>query len=970
MSSFDTSAEAPTALRSESLNISLNFTRTGPTTGRLSWNIPSPSTGCNSQTQAYCGMVLTIDTNPTSITKLPINGTIYNSDSNIDPNLFTGDHIGSSMVIGGFYNDTNTTIMDVSGLTPDSAYYCSAFPTDCQNRYFTEGVHAYSLDYTNKGNDGTKGTQIVVMGQSGIAPTDGTGLLSGNIYDFTLQVGLIPKPNNPVDPLMCNPGPNRYPISINGTNAQTYSDLIKEINKQISVIGGVYQGTNSPNTGSLYWNNNHLYSWNGIANTNIPVIIQSTDPTLILSGSYWENSTGILYERTNLNTWIAPVVLKSNVDPLHPIADVTIWLNGNLGYIWNGAAWCTLPVINQLHDPSTMPIILPGSYWHNPTANKTYKWDMMGIWIDVDPIYSYIDPTNIVVDTIWFNSLSNIVYVYNGSSWIVSSNYSISEIPPNLPANGKLWYNPVTSILHTWNSSTTNWDITPLIISDIDPIPRSSCDLWYNTTTNQLKAWDALNLTWNLIPTLFNQTIDPTTIQVITKNTIWINNGVVTVWSGNCFNVNPNVIQWNVDPTTIPVDSIWQNTTTLVYSKLSITHTWNIITPIKSVNDPAILPSGTYWYDSLNDTLLMWNGASWISILYSTTSPTPTKNTLWYNTTTNKLMSWNGTNWILAIPKATVEIDCHNNLLFTDNIVGSLSYINVEPGTLFQNLTPTAIYNPNKPGTDKVSDVPTWKELGIGTDGSKDQRLQMASEIKYELGYPVIDVELTPEQVDYAITKALSELRQKSGIGYKNGYFFLNTSPDTQKYYITNKINGMNKIVDILDIQRVNSLASGGHDSGIYGNIFANFLYNAGNFDMLSYHLMSEYKKMYEIIFAQRIQFHFNETDRTLTLFQRTPYKLFLALDCVVERTEQDLMVDRYSYPWIRRYATAVCRIMLAEIRGKYSSLPGAGGSISLNASDLRAEAQREMDACLLEIENYVVDTPEQYGMASSFTFG
>jgi hypothetical protein len=139
---------------------------------------------------------------------------------------------------------------------------------------------------------------------------------------------------------------------------------------------------------------------------------------------------------------------------------------------------------------------------------------------------------------------------------------------------------------------------------------------------------------------------------------------------------------------------------------------------------------------------------------------------------------------------------------------------------------------------------------------------------------------------------------------------------------------------------------------------------------MLSYHLMTEYKKTYEIIFAQRIQFNWNEQKRELFIHQRLPYNMLLAIETTVERTEQDLIADRYVKPWITRYAAAIARIMLAEIRGKFASLPGPGGGLTLNAAELRAAAKEEIDACLAEIENYIADNPTEYGIGSTLLFG
>jgi hypothetical protein len=144
-----------------------------------------------------------------------------------------------------------------------------------------------------------------------------------------------------------------------------------------------------------------------------------------------------------------------------------------------------------------------------------------------------------------------------------------------------------------------------------------------------------------------------------------------------------------------------------------------------------------------------------------------------------------------------------------------------------------------------------------------------------------------------------------------------------------------------------------------------------GSFDLLSYHLMAEYTHLMEILFAARVTFTWNEQTRELFMHNRfNQAEQMVCIEASVDRTEQDIMTDRYTKSWIRRYAAAVCRLMLAEIRGKFSTLPGAGGGVTLNAGELRQAAQTEIDACLMDIEQYITDRPEEYGVGSTFLFG
>lgn len=980
MGTFDIKPDAPGQLRAESLNITLKFERTSSTTGRVSWNIPTPAAGCGSTDQAYCGIIVTIDNTPVSSSKVPINGTVYTSDPTADNNIFAGDHIGTSRVIGAFYQDTNTTFFDVVGLTPNTPYYVSGFPTDCQFRYFREGVHAYSLDYTNRGTDGTTGSQIVLLNTtdtvSGMAPTDFTGLMTGIMYDFDIQLGVIPKPRTPVDFAYCNPAPLTYNISVLGTKASTYADLVSELNKQLALIDNTTQGPTAPNTGTFYWNDGTLYQWDGASNINQPVITQSTDPSDVLPGTYWVDSN-LTLNTWNGTNWVGVDVLTSTSDPLRPIPSSSFWFNGTVGYNWNGASWCLASTIIQSSDPSKSEPNLSGAFWYNQADETFYKWDStFGMWVVIDAIQSPENPTILSIGSHWFNESTNELNTWGFPvpGWTVQPNLYIGERAPTTPAPGKFWYNTTSQVLKQWDALLLVWNELNVISFPTDPAIRSSCDIWWNSSTSELFSWDVISNTWAQITIFFDQVNDPAVIPLISNGTLWYNpdTSQLYVWFNNCFNL-VSFIDYPVDPVTqLLPGTAWYNSSTNTWKVLDLTKQWNVISVMSSQNDPTNLPTGTFWYNAGLNSLQMWNGMGWISILFTTTNPTPTEGTTWFNTTTNMLMIWNGVSWVKSPVKATVELDCHGNLLFTDTTIGSLSFVNITDKTLFKSLSVPIAFNATRPGQDGTSDLPSYDEFDIGTDGSNDARLTLMNEIRMELGYPVVDVELTPEQLDFAITKSLNEIRAKSGLGYKRGFFFMRVQPETQRYLLNNKTGGFNKIVDILGIQRLtSSFLSSAHGAGVYGQIVMQHLYNMGTFDLLSYHIMAEYTKTMEILFAARLTFTWNEQNRELWIHHRFPFsEPYVSVEATVERTEQDIMTDRYCRPWIRRWATANARLMLAEIRGKYSTLPGASGSITLNANDLRVAAKEEMETCLAEIDNYLADRPEEYGMATQFLFG
>ena len=60
---------------------------------------------------------------------------------------------------------------------------------------------------------------------------------------------------------------------------------------------------------------------------------------------------------------------------------------------------------------------------------------------------------------------------------------------------------------------------------------------------------------------------------------------------------------------------------------------------------------------------------------------------------------------------------------------------------------------------------------------------------------------------------------------------------------------------------------------------------------------------------------------------------------------------------WIRRYALAVAKGMLAEIRSKFQTIPIPGESVTLNGADLRTQSKEEMAALKEELIKILEDT-------------
>ena len=71
------------------------------------------------------------------------------------------------------------------------------------------------------------------------------------------------------------------------------------------------------------------------------------------------------------------------------------------------------------------------------------------------------------------------------------------------------------------------------------------------------------------------------------------------------------------------------------------------------------------------------------------------------------------------------------------------------------------------------------------------------------------------------------------------------------------------------------------------------------------------------------------------------------------QRSNEELLLDPYSSPWLKEFALAHAKLMLAEARGKFNTIAGPQGGTSLNADALRNDAQMSMDKLEDDLKYY-----------------
>lgn len=980
MSVFDNYNDLSNQIVREGQEISVKFVRNGDGTGTVSWNIPPPANGCSAANQAYDGIVITgAPQAPNYVSDSPKNGTFYNGDPTLNFSASLGDKIGEdNTVLGAFYHDKTTTSLTVTDVDPTTWYYISAYAVDGVGNYHREGMHAYSLP--TGASEGTE-TEYPAYQDIVIVPKDGTTVVYGNTptglnkaqsYSFKLKID-----------------GTEYTININGVDAQTYTDLVNAINLQLKLLGtDYYSSPVPPNTGKYYLDMTHmaLYQWNGTNNVAQPLIIFNQDPSTHPQGAYWYNPVSDIIYMYETGGWSPQPLIKLDHAPNEPVCG-ELWFTGTSVYEWDGDHWIKLCLYVQSTNPQLAPVLNCNTYWFDETNSILNKWDTdTQSWDEVMAIISQKDPNTLGVGDFWLNETDGLLYRFSAGTWnqVLETRYDTTT--PTDPAPNIYWYNPTTQLLVKRDPTNTVWIPYEYTLYPTDPTVRVSNDLWWNqnSSIDHLYVWDIVNNQWLPVGNFYQQVADPSLPPNLPPCAVWYNPSDGTlkyILKNSC--TDRDFISSTFDPTHPIPGTIWLNTVTHVWSVWNGAG-WTPITPIVDSFDPFALQNGYFWFDPATSTLKMWNGTAWVATSYSTTPLNPKIGDQWLNTTTNHLYQWSGSGWVDADPLAFVSLryiksqDQNFNgrpyLRFQTTLTGCCHLIFVEPDStgLFTQIMQSVMYNDPVPGNNGVGIGAMYNRLGVGTDGSPDERRVIHDYVRQSLGYPTLQVELMKSQIDTAIDTALLTLRKYAGYGYNRQFFFMDLKPNQQIYMLTDKCVGFNKIVEVKDITRMRAgwitTAFAGND--LFGLAALQQLYTVGSFDMLSFHLMSSYTKEMEQLFATRVMFQFHEKSRQLRLYQHCMSNERVLVDAMIERTEQDLMTDRETSLWIKKWALAESKMMLGEIRSKYLNLAGPNGSTSLNGSDLKQAGKDEKDQLMEQLNDPSMQNYTDIGIAADIVIG
>ena len=222
-------------------------------------------------------------------------------------------------------------------------------------------------------------------------------------------------------------------------------------------------------------------------------------------------------------------------------------------------------------------------------------------------------------------------------------------------------------------------------------------------------------------------------------------------------------------------------------------------------------------------------------------------------------------------------------------------------------------------------------------------RVLLKKQIELMLGSQMVDIELDGEHLDTAITIGIQKLRQQSDGANFEKDIFLHITKDITEYTLPEEV----QLVRRLYRRGVGAYTNGGInfdpvDAAFY-NIYLLQPNRSGG--LATWDFYNEFLKTTEQLFASQYNFTWNVDTHTLTIIRRPTADEEVVVRVYARKSEDDLINDPYTGPWLRSYSYAQSKYMLGEARDKFpSGFPGPNGNVMLNGATIKQEAQAEIE--------------------------
>jgi hypothetical protein len=226
--------------------------------------------------------------------------------------------------------------------------------------------------------------------------------------------------------------------------------------------------------------------------------------------------------------------------------------------------------------------------------------------------------------------------------------------------------------------------------------------------------------------------------------------------------------------------------------------------------------------------------------------------------------------------------------------------------------------------------------------------------VRLQLGEGIIDLELDAEHYEAAYQKTIGVYRQRAQNAYEESYSFLELVADLDTYTLPQEV------IQVRQIYR----RTFGNSTGPFASNFDPFTQASLNVYLMNfnvagglatYDFYTQYVEQAARMFGNFVVYTFNPVTKKLQMmrdWKGTGENVLLWTYNL--KPEISLLSDFQISQWIRDYMIANCKMIIGEAREKFGTIAGPQGGGTLNGAAMKAEAQTQMDALILDLKNYV----------------
>jgi len=232
-------------------------------------------------------------------------------------------------------------------------------------------------------------------------------------------------------------------------------------------------------------------------------------------------------------------------------------------------------------------------------------------------------------------------------------------------------------------------------------------------------------------------------------------------------------------------------------------------------------------------------------------------------------------------------------------------------------------------------------------------KVLLKKQIELMLGAQMVDVELDSEHINLAIELGLLKLRQQSDGALLEKDIFLHLQRDITEYTLPEEVQEVRRLYR----RGVGAYTNGGInfdpvDAAFY-NIYLLQPNRSGG--LATWDMYNGYLETVERVFASQLNFTWDVNAHKLTIIRRPTADEEVGVRVYVRKSEDDMINDPYTGPWLIAYSTAKAKYILGEARDKFpGGFPGPSGTVTLNGATLKQEAQVEIDKLEKELLNMI----------------